>query len=75
MANSVAVAKRSCLLPKYRVTIAASTPTSDAIARNVVRSYPSAANRRRAEARMSALVCAALRGRFVIADQLYVISC
>jgi hypothetical protein len=39
-----------------------------------VRSYPSVANRRRAESRMSALVCAALRGRFVIVDRFYVIS-
>jgi len=60
--NSVAVANKSCLLPKYRVTSAASTPTSAAMDRKVVGSNPSVANRRRAADRMSARVWAALRG-------------
>src|ERR1700761_112426 len=62
--NSVAVANKSCLLPKYRITSAASTPTSAAMARSVVRSNPSVANRRRAAARMSARVWPASRGLF-----------
>jgi hypothetical protein len=63
------------LLPKYRLISDGSTTTSAAIARRVVRSKPSVANRRRAAARMSARVCAALRGRFVITTQLYVSGC
>jgi acetyl-CoA carboxylase alpha subunit len=54
--NPAATANSSSLLPKYRITIAGSTPASAAIARIVAAWKPAAPNRSRAAARMAALV-------------------